>query len=245
MLKVGLLGYGKMGKTIDSMALAYEVEIVWRIGREQRPSLTAEKIREADVVIEFSRPEAGLDNVLACLEAGVPVVSGTTGWQNDLDIAVTLCREKSGAFLWASNFSVGVNLFFAVNKYLASLMNSRPEYKADLTEIHHIHKLDAPSGTAVSIAEGVVAANERYSRWSMDVEPSPDTLPISAIREGEVPGTHIVRWSSQVDEIVIEHKAHARTGFAGGALLAAKWLVGRKGVYNMNDVLGLNTLPVQ
>lgn len=243
MLKVGLLGYGKMGKTIDSMALAYEVEIVWRIGQEQRPSLTAEKIREADVVIEFSRPEAGLENVLACLEAGVPVVSGTTGWQKDLDMAVARCHEKSGAFLWASNFSVGVNLFFAVNKYLAGLMNSRPEYKADLTEIHHVHKLDAPSGTAVSIAEGVVAANERYSGWSMEVESGPGALPVSAIREGEVPGTHIVRWSSQVDEIVIEHKAHARTGFAGGALLAAKWLVGREGIYNMNDVLGLNALP--
>ena len=242
MLKVGLLGYGKMGKTIDSMAEAYHVEIVWRIGREERPSLTAEKIREAEVVIEFSRPEAGLENVLACLEAGVPVVSGTTGWQRELPIAENLCREKSGAFLWASNFSVGVNLFFAVNKYLANLMAPREEYEAHLTEIHHIHKLDAPSGTAVSIAEGLMSENHRYTSWSMEPDPASGALPVSAIREGEVPGTHIVRWSSPVDEIVIEHKAHARTGFAGGALLAAKWLAGRKGIYSMNDVLGLNSI---
>lgn len=239
MLKVGLLGYGKMGKTIETMASDYGVEIIWRIGREQRPSLTAEIIRQADVVIEFSRPEAGLENVLACLDAGVPVVSGTTGWQKELATAEALCHERSGAFLWASNFSVGVNLFFAVNKYLAGLMASRNEYKAHLTEIHHIHKLDAPSGTAVSIAEGLIAASDRYHTWSMELDPSSRTLPISAIREGEVPGTHIVCWSSQVDEIVIEHKAHARTGFAGGALLAAKWIVGRRGVFNMTDVLGL------
>lgn len=239
MLKVGLLGYGKMGKTIDAMASDYGVVIIWRIGREERPLLTAEKIREADVVIEFSRPEAGLENVLVCLEAGVPVVSGTTGWQQDLGTAASVCREKNGAFLWASNFSVGVNLFFAVNQYLAGLMASRNEYNAHLTEIHHIHKLDAPSGTAVSIAEGLISANDRYRNWSMELDPAMDTLPVAAIREGEVPGTHIVRWSSPVDEIVIEHKAHARTGFAGGALLAAKWLAGRKGVYNMKDVLGL------
>ncbi|MBN8677293.1 MAG: 4-hydroxy-tetrahydrodipicolinate reductase [Chitinophagales bacterium] len=239
-MKIGLLGYGKMGKAIEQMAAQNKVDIAWRIRSEERALLTPEFIQQADVVIEFTRPEAALENVMLCLDACVPVVCGTTGWQASLGDAEIYCMEKGGAFLWASNFSVGVNLFFAINRYLARLMANRPEYSAALTEIHHIHKLDAPSGTAITIAQELMASAGRYKDWQlMPAEPSPALLPVTAIRENEVPGTHQLVWESDIDSITLEHKAHSRTGFASGALLAAKWLHGRKGVFSMQDVLGL------
>lgn len=239
-MKIGLLGYGKMGKAIEQMAAQNKVDIAWRIRSEERALLTPEFIQQADVVIEFTRPEAALENVMLCLGSGVPVVCGTTGWQASLGDAEIYCMEKGGAFLWASNFSVGVNLFFALNRYLARLMANRPEYSAALTEIHHIHKLDAPSGTAITIAQELMASAGRYKDWQlMPAEPSPALLPVTAIRENEVPGTHQLVWESDIDSITLEHKAHSRTGFASGALLAAKWLHGRKGVFSMQDVLGL------
>ena len=236
--KIGLLGYGKMGQTIDGLAEQHQCTIVWRIDRDDHDQRTPERLREADVVIEFSRPESGFDNVMLCLQAGVPVVSGTTGWQAQLPEARAFAEQHGGALLWASNFSVGVNLFFALNKYLARLMQGQEAYQANLTEIHHIHKLDAPSGTAVTIAEGIMADAPRYQHWTMDA-PTADQLPITAIREGEVPGTHTVEWNSPVDSIRITHEAHSRTGFAVGALVAARWIKGKTGVFNMNDVLGL------
>jgi 4-hydroxy-tetrahydrodipicolinate reductase len=235
--KIGLLGYGKMGKAIETLAEAQGCTVVWKFGRDAQQALTHARLREADVVIEFSRPESGFENVLLCLEAGVPVVSGTTGWQEQLPAAKAAALEKEGALLWASNFSVGVNLFFALNTFLAKLMQGQPQYKANLTEIHHIHKLDAPSGTAVTLAEGIIEAKGQYDHWSME-NPNANELPITAVREGEVPGTHIIQWESGFDTITIEHKAHTRTGFAIGALVAAKWLVGKKGVFEMKDVLG-------
>ncbi|HLP96628.1 MAG TPA: 4-hydroxy-tetrahydrodipicolinate reductase [Saprospiraceae bacterium] len=239
-MKIGLLGYGKMGKAIEQQAAQNNVEVAWRIRSDERAQLTPTFIQQADVVIEFTRPEAAFENVMLCLDAGVPVVCGTTGWQSNLGEAEVHCREKDGAFLWASNFSVGVNLFFALNRYLAQLMANRPEYSAALTEIHHIHKLDAPSGTAITIAHELMASAGRYQDWQlMPAEPSPALLPVTAIRENEVPGTHQLVWQSAIDSITLEHKAHSRTGFASGALLAAKWLHGRKGVFSMQDVLGL------
>ena len=239
-MKIGLLGYGKMGKAIEQIAEKQGIEIVWRIRQEDRPNLSPTLLRQADVAIEFSRPEAAFDNVMLCLEAGLPVVSGTTGWLEKLPDAQKFCLEKQGAMLWASNFSVGVNLFFALNRRLAELMANRPEYAAALSETHHIHKLDAPSGTAVTLANQLIEESNRYNGWVLAPEkPSAQQVSIEAIREGEVPGTHQIKWQSAVDEISIEHRAHSRTGFAAGAVLAATWLADKQGVFEMSDVLGL------
>ncbi len=239
-MQIGLFGYGKMGHTIETIAQEHGHTIAWRISRENRHTLTPELLRQADVAIEFTRPDAAYENVMTCLEAGVPVVCGTTGWLEQLADAEAWCSQHKGALLWASNFSVGVNLFFALNRHLAQLMDARPEYRPDITEIHHIHKLDAPSGTARTLAQDILALLQRLDNWRLfPTPPGPTDLPITAIREGEVPGTHTVRWSSPVDEIVLEHRAHARTGFAAGAVLAAEWLVGKTGVYRMEDVLGI------
>mgnify|MGYP000612014904 CR=1 FL=1 len=240
MLKIGLLGYGKMGRAIESLAPQHGVEIAWRITRENRASVSSELLRQADVVIEFTRPEAAYENVLWCLQNGLPVVSGTTGWLDRLPEAQDFCRKHHGALLWASNFSIGVNLFFALNSFLARLMNARPEYQASVTEVHHIHKLDAPSGTAVSLVNDIIAASERYTGWVLTSEPAQEgEIPVTAVREEEVPGTHIIDWQSAVDEISIEHRANSRAGFASGAILAARWLAGKQGVFSMKDVLGL------
>ncbi|MBV6438880.1 MAG: 4-hydroxy-tetrahydrodipicolinate reductase [Haliscomenobacteraceae bacterium CHB4] len=242
-LKIGLFGYGKMGRAIESLASEQGIAIAWRIAQENRADVTPEMLRQADVVIEFTRPEAAFENVILCLEAGVPVVSGTTGWLDKLPEAQEFCLKKRGALLWASNFSVGVNLFFALNTWLSKLMNGRPEYAPAVTEIHHIHKLDAPSGTALTLIHEIVAQVARTSGWALaPVPPKAGEIPVTAIREGEVPGTHIVRWENPTDEICIEHRAHSRAGFANGAILAAKWLAGKQGVYSMKDVLGLNDL---
>lgn len=239
-MKVGLLGYGKMGKAIEGLAAQQGFEIAWIIDQENRGDRTTEKLREADVVIEFTRPDAAFDNVCACLRASVPVVSGTTGWLDKLPEAQALCREHNGAFIWASNFSIGVNLLFAVNRQLAHFMQQHAEYEPTVTEIHHIHKLDAPSGTALTLTNDILSAIDRKSAWVLQPAPAgPADIPVTAIREGETPGTHIVSWESAIDEIKIEHKAHSRTGFASGAVYAAKWLIGKKGCFTMQDVLGL------
>ncbi|MBK7936987.1 MAG: 4-hydroxy-tetrahydrodipicolinate reductase [Lewinellaceae bacterium] len=229
-----------MGRAIEMLAKEQGLEIVWRITRENRAGITAELLRQADVAIEFTRPEAAFENVMCCLEAGIPVVSGSTGWLATMPAAEAYCRKNNGALLWASNFSVGVNLFFALNRYLAQMMNGRPEYSPSVTEIHHIHKLDAPSGTALTLIADMLSKVERNKGWALHPDsPLPAEIPVNAIREGEVPGTHIIRWNSPVDEIQIEHRAHSRAGFAAGAVLAARWLAGKTGVFGMNDVLGL------
>lgn len=239
-MKIGLFGYGKMGKTIEALAAKKNIDIAWKINRDNRGQISPELIRQADVVIEFTRPETAFENVMFCLEAGAPVVSGTTGWQDQLSQAEAWCRDKQGALLWASNFSVGVNILFAVNQYLARLMNDRPEYQPALTETHHIQKLDAPSGTALSLAKDILSAVDRKNNWKLQPEPAgPEDIPITAFRENEVPGTHVVRWSNEIDEISLEHRAHSRAGFAEGALVAAQWLQGKTGVFRMSDVLGL------
>jgi len=226
-MKIALLGYGKMGKAIAELAEATGDEVVLRIGSGNRGELTLESLQAADVAIEVSRPETAFDHITLCLEAGVPVVCGTTGWLDRLEEAVALCAYKEGALLYASNFSIGVNLFFALNKRLAELMERQPQYDPAILEIHHTQKLDAPSGTAISLAQDIV---ERLP----DKEP-----PITSIREGQAPGTHEVVYRSDIDTISIRHEAHSREGFARGALLAAHWIVGKKGFFSMSDVLEL------
>jgi 4-hydroxy-tetrahydrodipicolinate reductase len=202
-------------------------------------------LRQADVVIEFSRPEAAFENVMACLEAGVAVVSGTTGWAEQLKTAENYCSKAHGSMLWASNFSVGVNLFFELNRYLAQLMHSWPDYQPSLVETHHIHKLDAPSGTAISLLNDICHQSPQYTGYQLiehDASPgvSSGKVPVTALRIGEVPGTHQVSWQSEIDAISIEHRADSRAGFAKGALLAAKWLHRKQGVFSMKDVLNIN-----
>ena len=240
-MRIGLLGYGKMGRTIEQLAIARGHEIAWIIDQDNRNTLDATRLQQADVVIEFTRPDAAESNLRQCLEAGVPVVSGTTGWQSQLPVVQELCRETNGSMIWASNFSVGVNLFFALNRYLATLMAQRPEYEPSATEIHHIHKLDAPSGTAVTLLESILSEIKHKNDWQLlsDESISEESIPVKAIREAEVPGTHSILWSSAIDEIEISHRAHSRVGFAGGAVLAAEWLPGKKGCFTMADVLGI------
>ncbi len=237
-MKIGLLGFGKMGKTIESLAIENGDEIVWKITSKNAHELTRDLLRQAEVVIEFTRPESGFENVMRCLEAKIPVVSGTTGWQKDLPTAQKFCLENGGAMIWASNFSVGVNLFFILNKYLAKLMSTRPEYGISMTEIHHLQKLDAPSGTAVSLAEGIFQEIRNKNGWKLHPEmPSENEISIEAVRKDGVPGTHEILWTSEIDEITICHVAKNRKGFASGALLAARWLVGKRGVFSMENVL--------
>ncbi len=232
-MKIALLGYGRMGQAIEKIALERGHEIVIR--KDMEP-LTVD-LGLADVAIDFSHPNAAFDNIVSCLEAGVPVVSGTTGWLDRFEEAKALCAETQGAFLYASNFSIGVNLFFNLNAYLARLMRPLKDYDVELEEIHHVHKLDAPSGTAITLAEGILNESDKES-WSLDKE-SPADLFIGVKREGEVPGTHKVRYSSEVDSIEIKHTAHSRTGFALGAVVASEWLLGKRGVFGMKDVLDL------
>lgn len=232
-MKVALLGYGRMGQAIEKIALERGHEIVIR--KDMEPLEV--DLGLADVAIDFSHPNAAFDNVVSCLKAGVPIVSGTTGWLDRLEEAKALCKKEQGAFLYASNFSIGVNLFFNLNAYLARLMRSLKDYDVELEEIHHVHKLDAPSGTAISLAEGILEKSEKEG-WSLE-KGSEEELFIRVKREGEVPGTHKVRYSSEVDSIEIKHTAHSRTGFALGAVVASEWLLGKKGVFSMSDVLDL------
>jgi 4-hydroxy-tetrahydrodipicolinate reductase len=240
-MRIGLLGYGKMGHAIEQLLPEHQASLAWAVGRTDRDTLTLDKIRMADVVIEFSQPEAAFRNVMQCLDAGVPIVCGTTGWSEQLRAVHAHCEEVGGSFLWASNFSIGVQLFFELNRHLARLMAQHHAYTPELTEIHHTQKLDAPSGTAVTIAEDAQHNAPRIGNWRLtEAGPLPeDTWPIHSIREGQVPGTHEMMWKSAIDSISIKHEAHGRTGFAHGAILSALWLKSRKGVFTMRDVLGL------
>ena len=233
-MKIALVGYGKMGKIIDEIATKRGHEVVARL----KETPTVEILNNPDVVIEFSLPEVAFDNIKACLENKVPVICGTTGWLERKSEIENLAIENRTAFLYGSNFSLGVNLFFALNEKLADLMKSVDEYSCQLEEIHHIHKLDAPSGTAISLAEGIFKNNSKYDAWKLE-ETQDKQLGIFAIREDEVPGTHSVFYRSEVDEIEIKHKAFNRNGFALGAVVAAEWIKDKKGNFTMKDVLGL------
>lgn len=236
-MKIALIGYGKMGKAIEAVAQSRGHEIVLRIDSQSRHLLEPGSLQQADAAIEFTHPGAALDNVLHCLDAGVPVVCGTTGWNEQLSIARQRSEENGAAFLQASNFSVGVNIFFEVNKKLAALMSRQPGYEVQIEETHHTQKKDAPSGTAITLAEQVLEQITRKEKWVLG--PAAGTeLGIEAFREENVPGTHKVSYRSPIDDIDIIHTAHNRDGFAFGAVLAAEYIAGKKGVFTMNDVLG-------
>ncbi|MCF1422229.1 4-hydroxy-tetrahydrodipicolinate reductase [Mangrovimonas futianensis] len=232
-MKIALLGYGRMGKAIEAIAKQRGHSIVIATSEEGGYDIT-----QADVAIDFSVPNAAFFNIANCLKHGVPVVSGTTGWLHNYDKAVALCEEENGGFIYASNFSLGVNIFFELNRTLARLMGPLDEYKVSMEEIHHTQKLDAPSGTAISLAEGIIKEHQNYSEWVLDQE-APNAVPITAKRIENVPGTHTVTYSSKTDTIEMTHTAHSRDGFALGAVIAAEWLVGKKGVFTMKDVLNI------
>ena len=237
-MNIALIGYGKMGKEIERIALSRGHNIVLTIDKDNLDKLTKENLQKADVVIEFTVPSSAFGNYKLCMEAGVPVVSGTTGWLDRMEELRKVCDYTKGGFFYASNFSVGVNLFFALNKKLARLMEPFDAYDVEMEEIHHIHKLDAPSGTAITLAEGIFENIGRKDKWELG-KSSDSSMKIIAKREGEVPGTHTVKYFSDVDEISITHKAYNRQGFALGAVLAAEFMSGRNGIYGMKDLLGI------
>ena len=233
-MKIALLGYGKMGKTIEQIAVARGHEIVLKIDNAE----TSYDITIADVAIEFSTPNSAFANISNSLTHKVPVVAGTTGWLSQYNEAVALCKSQQTAFLYASNFSIGVNVFFALNKTLAKLMLGLKEYEVAIEEIHHTQKLDAPSGTAITLAEAIIAETDKTG-WHLDTV-GENEIPIVAKRIDNTPGTHIITYSSEVDTIEIKHTAHNRNGFALGAVMAAEWIVGKQGVFEMSDVLGIS-----
>ncbi len=236
-MKIALIGYGKMGHEIEKIALERHHQIVLTIDVDNQNDCSADQLKKADVAIDFSTPGSAFANILMCFEANVPIVCGTTGWLNKLDEVTEKCKQSNQTFFYASNFSLGVNVFFAVNKYLSALMNGIDSYDVDMREIHHIHKLDAPSGTAITLANDIVANVERKTDWELNQKSDPSKICIQAVRENEVPGTHIITWDSSVDCIQISHEAKSRKGFALGAVLAAEFIYNKKGIYTMSDLL--------
>ncbi len=236
-MKIALIGYGKMGQEIEKIALDRGHEIVSKIDVTSSDSFDNANFKSADVAIEFTRPEAAYNNYIKCFEANVPVVSGTTGWLDKLEEIKDRCENDKQTFFYASNFSLGVNIFFELNKQLARIMNKMNEYNVSMEEVHHTQKLDAPSGTAITLAEGIIDNIESKTAWVLDREKSSEDVAIKAIREGEVPGIHTIKYESSVDEIIIHHSAKSRKGFALGAVLAAEFVKGKTGFLTMNDLL--------
>ncbi|MGC8749488.1 4-hydroxy-tetrahydrodipicolinate reductase [Hydrotalea sp.] len=237
-MKIALIGYGKMGQAIEQIALNKGHEIVLKIDVNNAHELTKENLQKADVAIEFTGPHSAFQNVMHCINWGVPVVCGSTGWLEKLQEVEDTCRQKNGAFIYASNFSIGVNLFFELNKFLARLMNKHSEYNVSLTEIHHTQKKDAPSGTAITLAEQIMQEITSKKKWVNTPTQQSNELSIISERIDPAPGTHKVLYQSPIDDIEIIHTAHNRIGFAGGAVLAAEFLKDKKGIFTMKDVLG-------
>lgn len=233
-MKIGLFGYGKMGKMIEQIAQDRGHSIVAKI---DDPSQDVD-YTSMDVGIDFSTPEAAFDNITNCFKNNIPVISGTTGWLDRYSEAIKICEAHKSAFIYASNFSLGVNIFFELNKHLAKMMAELDQYKVTMEEIHHTQKLDAPSGTAITLAEGIID-NTSYKNWKLD-ESDDKIIPIKSVREGMVPGTHRIAFESPVDTIEIKHEAHNREGFALGAVIASEWIHGKAGVFSMKDVLNLS-----
>ncbi|TKG96345.1 4-hydroxy-tetrahydrodipicolinate reductase [Puteibacter caeruleilacunae] len=238
-MKIALVGYGKMGKEIEQIALNRGHEIVLKIDVTNQDDLTIENLQKADVAIEFTIPNSAINNYKLCFEAGIPVVSGTTGWLEQMEEVETSMKENNGTFFYASNFSLGVNLFFELNKRLAELMNGFSDYEVSMEETHHIQKLDAPSGTAITLAEGILEELDRKDKWSLANQREANELVINPIRRGYVPGIHTIRYESAVDTISIKHDAKSRQGFAFGAVLAAEFSVGKKGFLGMKELLNI------
>ncbi|GGE09593.1 MULTISPECIES: 4-hydroxy-tetrahydrodipicolinate reductase [Sphingobacterium] len=246
-MKIVLLGYGKMGQLIERFAMKRGHEVVLIIDERNRNSITPEDLEDADMAIDFSTPHAALENISLCFESNLPLVVGTTGWYEHLDEVKETCLEADQSFLYGSNFSIGVNIFFHINKMLAKAINPYKQYDVQVEEIHHIHKLDAPSGTAITIAEGILENNDEKKTWVNSVEgsgeeviPKGNELLIESLRIEEVPGTHTVLYSSEVDQIELKHTAHSREGFALGAVIAAEWLLGKKGFYQVTEMFDFN-----
>jgi len=229
-MKIGIIGYGKMGKAVEKIAVQRGHSIAFKTN-----DFNLNLINDVDVTIEFSTPESAFTNIKKCLDSNVPVVTGTTGWLDDLEDIKILCDKKNGSFLYASNFSLGANLFFELNKKLSHLMADKNEYKTSIDEIHHVHKVDKPSGTAITLAKDIIS-DSRYRDWELDSH-SKDKISISSIRENEVNGVHKVSYSSENDIISIKHEALNRNGFALGAVISAEWLVNKKGCFSISDML--------
>ncbi len=234
-MKIALLGYGKMGKTIEGLAKEKDHQIILRVNHPKE--MNQDLLRQADVAIEFSNPEAAFDNICTCIKNGVPVVSGTTGWLDKMQEVQTLCSTSKGAFFYASNYSIGVNIFFAINQKLADLMKVYPNYNIQMEEIHHTQKLDAPSGTAITLANQILDTVDHKNTWVNQAAAEQNELSIISKRIDKVPGTHTIQYESAIDRIAIEHVAHSRLGFASGALLAAEWILGKQGCFGMQDLL--------
>ena len=232
-MKIALLGYGKMGKVIERIALERGHEIILKKSSQD----SFDGLQNADVAIDFSVPTSAVTHISECLNNNVPIICGTTGWLEDYEKMVALCNEKKGSFIYGSNFSLGVNIFFELNEYLAKMMHNLKQYNVSMEEIHHTQKLDAPSGTAISLANGIIK-NTDFTNWTLE-EPKKNEIHIEAKRIENVPGTHSIFYDSEVDQIEIKHTAHSREGFALGSVIAAEWLIGKKGVFTMKDVLGI------
>jgi 4-hydroxy-tetrahydrodipicolinate reductase len=239
-MNIALLGYGKMGKVIEKVAQSRGHNIVARIDVDNRQEFENLSASQIDAVIEFSHPSSAFQNVKSCLEKGVPVVCGTTGWLEQKTEIEALTLEKGGAFFWSSNYSIGVNLFFELNKKLAQLMSPQKQYSVSTTEIHHTEKKDSPSGTAITLAEGIIQNSVGKEKWINNEIPTENEVAIWSAREGKVPGTHIVKYISEIDQIEISHVAHGREGFALGAVIAAEWIVGKKGIFGMKELLEIS-----
>lgn len=238
-MKIALIGYGKMGHAIEAIARKRGHEIVCIIDVTNQEDFNSNAFRSADVAIEFSTPSSAYSNYMNAFKQGVKVVSGSTGWLDKINEIKNLCENDNATFFYSSNFSIGVNIFFAINKYLAKIMNRFPEYDVTMNEIHHIHKLDHPSGTAISLADGIIENLARKDAWTEDAGAASDKLFINHEREGEVPGTHIIEYKSDVDRIVIEHEAFSRHGFALGAVVAAEWMKDKVGFHTMDEMMDL------
>ncbi len=236
-MNIALIGYGKMGKEIEQIALSRGHKIALIVDAHNASSYTIDELKKADVAIEFSTPDSALDNIYKCFEAGVPVVVGTTGWLNKLEEVKKTCSDKKQTLFYTSNYSIGVNLFFQLNQQLAKLMNLHKEYNVSMEEIHHVHKLDAPSGTAISLANQILTNYEGKSKWVNELSQHPNELSIVSKRLDEVPGTHTVTYRSEIDEISISHIAFNRKGFASGAVVAAEWVQDKKGVFGMEQLM--------
>lgn len=241
-LKVAIIGYGKMGKTIEQILTERGHEVTLKITSKNKDLMTKENLGKADVAIEFTNPHSAIDNFYKCFEAGLPVVSGSTGWLDQLETVSKKVEEKNASFFYAPNFSVGVNIFFHINKVMAKLMNKQPEYDVEMEEIHHTEKLDSPSGTAIKTADILLQELERKNAWIENAENKNNELLINAKREPEVRGTHTVRYFSDIDEIIFTHKANSRKGFALGSVLAAEFIVGKKGIFEMKDMLNFENI---
>ena len=239
-MKIAIIGYGRMGHLIEEVAKLRNIEIGCIIDQEDTEKYSSEEFRKCDVAIQFTTPASAVDGILACFASKVPVVVGTTGWQNSLPEIKEMCNKGAGTLLYASNFSIGMNIFMAINRYVTTIMNGFDSYDPSLLEVHHVHKLDHPSGTAVTLAEQITSLSSRVKKWiekELGEKPEKGFLPVYHRREGEVPGIHSITWESDCDNIILTHDAKNRLGFARGAVSAAQWLVGKKGFFSIGDFL--------